>query len=86
MRSPAALMAASPPGCWCGDVSLIISAGAVSVGGLNDSDRFMNRSNNDILFVKKPDKVVSFEAAGMCVMLIAVNAAVLELMLTFFRP
>lgn len=52
--------------------------------GLNDSDRLMNRLKNNILFIKKSDKVVLFAAAGVCGMLIAVRAAVLDLMLIFF--
>lgn len=52
--------------------------------GLNDSDRLMNRLKKDILFIKKSDKVVLFAAAGVCGSLIAVRAAVLDLMLIFF--
>lgn len=44
----------------------------------------MNRLKNDILFIKKSDKVVLFAAAGVCGTLIAVRAAVLDLMLIFF--
>lgn len=50
---------------------------------MNDYDRLMTRLNNDILFIEKSDKVV-FVPAVLCIMVIAVNAAVLDWMLTFF--
>lgn len=43
----------------------------------------MNRLNKDIPFIKKSDKVV-IVAAVLLIMVIAVNAAVLDWMLTFF--
>lgn len=43
----------------------------------------MNRLNNDIPFIKKSDKIV-IVAAILLIMVIAVNAAVLDWMLTFF--
>lgn len=43
----------------------------------------MNRLNNDIPFIKKSDKIVIVTAL-LRIMVIAVNAAVLDWMLTFF--
>lgn len=43
----------------------------------------MNRLNNDILFIKKSDKIVIVTAVSR-IMVIAVNVAVLDWMLTFF--